>query len=238
MADNDIRAQPEKDNKKGKKGGIITVRMAEDKKARYWSVMLYPNENAYHKRVLDWAMSDENPYQGCYINHTGEDGDKDHTHMVLYFPNARSYEGVRKFFGKGTFRRFDDGHLEPCVDFTGLDIEPEITWICSNNEGIQDIHSYMMYLLHATFAAISEGKIRYERKDLVPLHGDYECINKWFELDKELSTGSQLADTLEIIDTERIRSYGALVRYVVSNRTDLITYITKNAYMLNQILRG
>lgn len=212
--------------------------MSKSCRVRWFMLVLYP-DNAYHAKILDYLNSDLNPYQGCYILHTAETGEKkDHYHVLLYFPNCRTKNGVIKMFGQGQFRNTENG-LEPCLDTTGIDE----TELCVGDivgdalvSPVSDIHSTAMYLLHKTFAAISEGKKEYAISDIKALHHDYELVNSLFELDKTTSAGSQLQEIIRYIDEFKITNFKDLIITLYMNDPLLVKYVESHSYLIKQLL--
>lgn len=70
-----------------------------EQKSRCFSLVIYPSEDKTHQKALDYIV---NNYQYAYINHnkdiekdTGEIK-KEHTHIIIYFDNARYKNSIAK----------------------------------------------------------------------------------------------------------------------------------------------
>ena len=212
--------------------------MAKSTRTRWFRIVLYP-DNIYHQQIMDYLNSNKNPYQGCYILHQPEsDEKKEHWHVALYFPNCRTKAGVVKMFGKGEFRKTENG-LTPCLDKTGIDeAEIEISDLVGEAlvEPVSDIHSTAMYFLHKTFAAIREGKKEYAISDIKAFNNDFELVNSLFELDKTTSAGSQLQEIIRYIDEYKIKSMKDLILTLYMNEPLLVKYVETHSYLIKNIL--
>lgn len=212
--------------------------MAKSMRTRWYRLVLYP-DNIYHQQIMDYLNSEKNPYQGCYIKHQPEhDEKKEHWHVALYFPNCRTKAGVIKMFGKGEFRKTENG-FEPCLDKTGIDeTEIEVSDLVGEMlvEPVSDIHSTAMYFLHKTFAAIRDGKKEYAISDIKAFNNDFELVNSLFELDKTTSAGTQLQEIIRYIDEYKIKTIKELVLTLYSNEPQLVKYVETHSYLIKNIL--
>lgn len=214
--------------------------MSKSIKTRWHSIILYP-DNAYHVRIMEYLDSDKNPYQGVYIKHEPNcDENKEHWHVVLYFPNPRSSKGVADSFGHGNFIILADGRKEPCLDVTGYDserisVEPLVgDSLCST---ISDIHSYAMYLLHKNFECMMKGKKEYDISDIKPFNNDFNIIPKMFELDKVQESGSELYEIIQFIKDFDCRNMTHLISDLYINREyHLLKYVESHAYLIKNLL--
>lgn len=210
----------------------------KSKRTRWFRLVLYP-DNIYHQQIVDYLNSDKNPYQGCYILHQPEsDEKKEHWHVALYFPNCRTRDGIVKMFGKGDFRRTENG-LVPCPDKTGIDeSEIEVSDLVGEMlvEPVSDIHSTAMYFLHKTFAALREGKKEYAISDIKAFNNDFELVNSLFELDKTTSAGTQLQEIIRYIDDFKIKTIKDLILTLYCNDPMLVKYVEGHSYLIKNLM--
>ena len=73
------------------------------RKTRWIACILYPQENKYHKMVLDYLL--ELGLTMCYIDHDAVTGSQDHdckahTHVMIYFDSPRTASGFASSFGE------------------------------------------------------------------------------------------------------------------------------------------
>ena len=208
-------------------------------RTRYFMLVLYP-DNQYHREIMEYLDSDKNPYQGAYILHEPEqDEKKQHWHVMLYFPNARTQKGVCDSFGKANFRRVGE-NLEPCADTTGID-ESEIEVadivgpaLCSP---VSDCHAMAMYFLHKNFECIRSGKREYNKSDIKAFHHDYEFTNSLFEIDKVTSQGTELQEIISYIDNKEynIKTMKDLILTLYINNPQLVSYVEKHGFLIKQL---
>lgn len=212
--------------------------MAKSMRTRWFRFVLYP-DNIYHHQIMEYLDSEKNPYQGCYILHQPEsDEKKEHWHVALYFPNCRTKAGVINMFGKGEFRRTDNG-LEPCPDKTGIDEnEIEVADLVGEMlvEPVSDIHSTAMYFLHKTFAALRECKKEYAISDIKAFNHDYELVNSLFELDKTTSAGSELQEIIRYINDFKIKDLKDLILTLYCNEPLLVKYVEGHSYLIKNLM--
>lgn len=146
-------------------------------KKRWITFEIYP-DNPEQVKALDWLKSKPQYSSGMYIYHKGEDGDKDHIHVMVYVDNPLNCELHKTPDGdilvcKAFAKRF--GSFEGCKTDTGFlyksqgDQLPEgCEWktypVLKMAQGVSDPQSYAWYFLHSRYC--DRDKIPYDMTDL------------------------------------------------------------------------
>lgn len=225
-------------------------------RSRWFVLILYP-DNMHHMDILSYLKGEKEykfPYQACYILHQPEkDEKKEHYHVVLRYPNARTAQGVADSFGKGDFRKhvqFDSEGKEHTMyeaicDTTGIPPEEiEVRPLIVPREGeqqntcsaISDIHAYAMYLLHQTYECIREGKHQYALSDIKACNHDNEFISSMFELDSLRESGSPVWQIMDYMEQNSLKNMSQLLRFLFLNdEHQLIKYVEKHTYLIKQL---
>ena len=176
------------------------------------STISYNTEN-HLKRVLDAFLSSDVIEDYRYIKHQGEDGDKDHIHLLV-FPNRRI--DTAKF--RVEFNEVDQsGGDKPlgCLPFRSSKID-----------------HWLLYVLHDPLYLSShhsdndgDGKIQYQLDDIVTpfpdqLNRDYKSALSLRNTDNQkifnhIKAGSRLSDIAveEDINPTKILAFANLIRY-------------------------
>lgn len=218
--------------------------MGKQTRCRWWTIILYP-DNEVHVKLLEYLRSSANPYQGCCILHepdysesTGEGCKKQHYHVVMYYPNGRTKQGIIKAVGKCNVVTLPDGSKKAVLDTTGYD-DVTVADICGDSlvSDIKDIHSYAYYLLHKTFAAMNEGKKQYEISDIEVFHYDSEFLHRLFETDKLMEKGAEVYQVIQFINDFKVHTFrDLLVNLYLNNEKELVKYVESHAYLIKQLL--
>ena len=222
----------------------------EEKKVsrvRWFSVILYP-DNEVHCDIIKFLDEGRCPFvQGFYIRHdpdytesTGEGDKKEHWHVVLHFQNPRTVSGVQSIFGGCYVQTKEDGSKRAVLDSTGLD---NVEWV-KNSVGtalistVSDIHSYAMYLLHKTYAAIRAGKKEYALTDCKAFNRDTEIISLAFDNQVSMQQGTEIYRILnDYIEPYRIRSMSMLIKTLYLNgESTLVKYVESHAYLIKNLM--
>lgn len=229
----------EKKEKKEKKEKAARV--------RWFSIILYP-DNEVHCDIIDFLDKGRCPFvQGFYIKHepdyseTTQEGEKkEHWHVVLHFQNPRTVCGVQSIFGGCYVQMKEDGTKRAVLDSTGLNgVEWEKHSVSKALiSTVSDIHSYSMYLLHKTYAAIRAGKKEYQLKDCKAFNHDTEIIPKAFDNQTTLQQGGEMYQILnDYIEPYNIKSIATLVKTLYLNgETTLLKYVESHAYLIKNLL--
>ena len=178
------------------------------KRSRWFTVILYV-DNSYHMDFLTYIDNAKSlqgikpDFQAFYIFHKAEKSEKkDHYHLQLYFQNERTVNGVCKMFGVGNYYRDSNNSYRAVYDSKGFPEEIEIEQrqnvtpsICS---AISDIHSYVMYLTHRTYACYLEGKKQYDYSDFRFISRDWDFYKLvTAPAEKVGAVGSEISQILE-----------------------------------------
>lgn len=216
--------------------------MANNKK-RWLTFEVYP-DNPEQVSAFNW-LQESATCSGMYIRHKGEDGDKDHIHILVYIDNPINCkkEGDR-LICPGFASRF--GTFEGCQIDTGFlyksrgDVLPEgCTWksypVFGEVQGVSDPQSLAWYFLHARYA--DRNKIRYEMEELrffgatedrfrrlynTEDTNSVSDFSKALNLAKECKTGRQLLEKCAMVGAfdvvEYCRRNPSFVRDFMLNR--------------------
>lgn len=262
MTDIDIRAQPTDENK----GLFLTAKdvlsalkgtqkKERAQRSRYYMLILYP-DNPHDMDILSYLKGEKHikfPYQGCYILHEPEkDEKKEHYHVVLAYPNARTRKGVIDSFGKGDYLRLDDiagddgephKQYKGIIDITGYEEGEEVGQRCVRNiltnftcSPITDIHSTAMYLIHKTYECLREGKKEYALSDVKALGNDFNFIPSLYEVVRDVSSGSQIYEIINYIKTSKVSTMKDLIiTLYMNNESCLIKYVEKHSYLVKTL---
>lgn len=147
------------------------MNMANNKK-RWLTFEVYP-DNPEQVKAFEW-LKDSGTCSGMYINHKGEDGDKDHIHVMIYVDNPLNCkkqgdimvcEGFAARFGTFDGCKTDTGFL---YRSRGDELPEGMEWksypVFNVVQGVSDPQSLAWYFLHARYA--DRNKMRYEMTDL------------------------------------------------------------------------
>lgn len=212
-------------------------------RSRYFMVILYP-DNMHHVDIMEYLQGRKKlcfPYQACYILHSPEsDEKKEHWHVLLHFPNARTVEGVCKSFGSGNFRKVGE-EWEAVNDVTGIpeeeiEVRPLVTpALCST---VSDVHGMAMYLLHKNYECLREGKKEYVISDIKACNNDFEFVNSIFEVGKTTSQGGEVYEIInDFLVPYKIKNMTDLILTLFTNgRGDLVKYVESHAYLIKNLL--
>lgn len=146
--------------------------MANNKK-RWLTFEIYP-DNPEQMAAFEWLKSKPQMTSGMYIHHKGEDGDKDHIHIMIYVDNPVNCKKHGDLLICESYaKRF--GTFEGCKTDTGFlyksrgDVLPDgCKWstypVIGMVQGVSDPQSLAWYFLHARYC--DRNKIPYDMTDL------------------------------------------------------------------------
>lgn len=215
--------------------------MANNKK-RWLTFEIYP-DNPEQMSAFNWLKS-ANINSGMYIYHVGENGGKDHIHILVYEDNpinckmqgeqliCPSY--ARRF---GTFEGLNiDGNMfYKCRDELPEGKEWTTFPVISMVQGVSDPNSLAHYFLHERYCDIREGKRLYSFNDL-----------KFWGNDRRFKDLYNTNDNNDINVYGRIISIASdctsnkqLVEKIVNiGEWDLLDFIRKNPYFVTKFIIG
>lgn len=224
------------------------------KRTRYIEIVLYP-DNPHHVEIMSYLEGKAKiqfPFQGCYILHDMEEK-KPHWHVLLYFPNPRTVQGVINMFGKENYlltTEMDESGEEKEVykgitDTTGYEEGEKVGQYSVRynlNEVlvhcVSDVNSFAMYMIHKTFACMKEGKHEYSIPNIKAFNNDFEFVNSIFEVDKTTSHGGEVYEIInDYIQPYKIKSMTDLILTLFTNgRGDLVHYVEGHSYLIKNLL--
>lgn len=167
--------------------------VAEELKARSrdFAIILYPDEDSNHRTVFNYIINHDRLYSSVWIKHDKDINDdgtlkKPHIHMYCHLPKQTTISGFLK----------------------------SLSNIISYAEPVHNEYSYLLYMIHDTITADSDGKYLY---DVSELKGNCKIISKVFEQNEHFVQLGEFAemcqngfkisniilDTLSIKDTDK-----------------------------------
>ena len=221
------------------------------RKTRWIACILYPNENKYHKMVLDYLL--ELGLTMCYIDHDAVTDSKDHdckahTHVMVYFDTPRTASGFCSSFGecpalfetpqeyeldeKGKKRKKKRVLVRVLDESEVINYDAALvgkTKILSHAETVSIPESYYRYLVHKDFKSRISHKKEYSWDD-IKYCGDGDTVQKLRK-----TAFSNKGDILIEVKAyfEKYRScravLGAMMR---DSRFDLVSYIETHSYFV------
>ena len=221
------------------------------RKTRWIACILYPQENKYHKMVLDYLL--ELGLTMCYIDHDAVTGSQDHdckahTHVMIYFDTPRTASGFASSFGecpalfekpqeyeldeKGKKRKKKRTLVRVLDESEIINYDSALvgkTPILSHAEAVSIAENYYRYLVHKDFKSRIAHKKEYSW-DAIKYSGDGDTVR---QLKK--TAFSNKGDTLLEIKAyfEKYRSCRAVLGAMMSDsRFDLVSYIETHSYFV------
>ena len=221
------------------------------RKTRWIACILYPQENQYHKMVLDYLL--ELGLTMCYIDHDAVTGSQDHdckahTHVMIYFDTPRTASGFASSFGecpalfekpqeyeldeKGKKRKKKRTLIRVLDESEIINYDSALvgkTPILSHAEAISIAENYYRYLVHKDFKSRIAHKKEYSW-DAIKYSGDGDTVR---QLKK--TAFSNKGDTLLEIKAyfEKYRSCRAVLCAMMhDSRFDLVSYIETHSYFV------
>lgn len=213
-------------------------------RSKVWTFILYL-EDSDTTELLNYLHSDNvEGARGLYIMHKGEplkneDGTpkldengapkiaKDHVHVMIEFPNARTAKGVQKAL---------------CFDMRNLAVDPsEVGEDDANDESehkpkmvqpVTDRVSMYLYFLHWTYRCSKQGKERYKESDIKILGNNSEEFRNSCSYDKEKTARGTCSELMQ-------RAKGADEQTLLCNCIDdeqLVKFIMKNPYFVSKFI--
>lgn len=214
--------------------------MANNKK-RYLTFEVYP-DNPEQINAFEWLKM-SNTCSGMYIKHDGENGGKDHYHVMLYVDNPVNCkkqgemlvaESYSKRFGTFDCCILENGEmLYKCRD----ELPDGKTWETKSVfpiiQGVSDPQSLAHYFLHERYVDIREGKKLYHFEDL-KFFGNADRFKKLF--DTEDINSNDIIARLTLLARDCTSCNQLLQKAVSIGEWDLIHYIEKNPYFVKTYL--
>lgn len=221
------------------------------RKTRWIACILYPQENKYHKMVLDYLL--ELGLTMCYIHHDAVMGSEDHdckahTHVMIYFDTPRTASGFCSSFGecpalfetpqeyeldeKGKKRKKKRTLVRVLDESEIINYDSALvgkTKILSHAETVSIPESYYRYLVHKDFKSRIAHKKEYSWDD-IKYSGDGDTVQKLRK-----TAFSNKGDILIEIKAyfEKYRSCRAVMGAMMKDsRFDLVSYIESHSYFV------
>ena len=227
------------------------------RKTRWIACILYPQENKYHKMVLDYLL--ELGLTMCYIDHDAvtdsQDHDcKAHTHLMVYFDTPRTASGFCSSFGecpalfetpqeyeideKGKKKKKKRTLVRVLDESEVINYDAALvgkTKILSHAETVSIPESYYRYLVHKDFKSRIAHKKEYSWDD-IKYCGDGDTVQK-LRKTAFSNKGDILLEVKQYFaEYGSCRSVmGALLR---EGRFDLISYIETHSYFVRTFFEG
>lgn len=221
------------------------------RKTRWIACILYPNENKYHKMVLDYLL--ELGLTMCYIDHDAVTDSKDHdckahTHVMIYFDTPRTASGFCSSFGecpalfetpqeyeldeKGKKRKKKRTLIRVLDESEVINYDAALvgkTKILSHAETVSIPESYYRYLVHKDFKSRISHKKEYSWDD-IKYCGDGDTVQK-LRKTAFSNKGDILIEVKAYFDKYRScrAVLGAMMR---DSRLDLVSYIETHSYFV------
>lgn len=221
------------------------------RKTRWIACILYPNENQYHKMILDYLL--ELGLTMCYIDHDAVTGSQDHdckahTHVMIYFDTPRTASGFCSSFGEcpALFETPQEYELDEKgkkrkkkrVLVRVLDESEVINYdaalvgkakILSHAETVSIPESYYRYLVHKDFKSRIAHKKEYSWDD-IKYCGDGDTVQKLIKTAFS-NKGDILIEVKAYFD--KYRSCRAVLGAMIhDSRFDLVSYIETHSYFV------
>lgn len=217
--------------------------MAKNNKvrSRLWTFVLY-TEDSDTNELLEYLTTDNcEGIRGIWIKHDGEqlkdekggllyedDGApkmaKEHIHVMIEFPNARTAKGVQKALC------FDIRDLEVFDDDKTQD---EKEHAARHVEHVSDRVSMYLYFLHWTYRCHKQGKKQYSESDIQILGNNSGDFLLSCAYDKDETRRVKCADLLNLNCTNERE----LLRQVIDDES-AVKFIMKNPYFVSKFIVG
>ena len=215
--------------------------MANNKK-RWLTFEIYP-DNPEQIEAFKWLRS-ANINSGMYIEHEGENGGKNHIHVMIYEDNPINCKlqgeqlvcpSYAKRFGTFEGLMLDDKMLYKCRD----ELPDGKQWatfpVIGMVQGVSDPNSLAHYLLHERYCDIREGKRLYSFTDL-KFWGDSERFKRLYQTDKTNSKND--TEKLVCIARECSSCKQLISKLLEIGEWELIDYVKKNPYFVKTFIIG
>ena len=221
------------------------------RKTRWIACILYPQENKYHKLVLDYLL--ELGLTMCYIDHDAVTGSQDHdckahTHVMVYFDTPRTASGFASSFGecpalfekpqeyeldeKGKKRKKKRTLVRVLDESEVINYDTALVGkvkILSHAETVSIPESYYRYLVHKDFKSRIAHKKEYSW-DAIKYCGDGDTVQK-LRKTAFSNKGDILIEVKAYFDKYRTcrAVLGAMMH---DSRFDLVSYIETHSYFV------
>ena len=221
------------------------------RKTRWIACILYPQENKYHKMVLDYLL--ELGLTMCYIDHDAVTDSKDHdckahTHVMVYFDTPRTASGFASSFGecpalfekpqeyeldeKGKKRKKKRTLVRVLDESEVINYDTALVGkvkILSHAETVSIPENYYRYLVHKDFKSRIAHKKEYSWDD-IKYCGDGDTVQKLRK-----TAFSNKGDILIEVKAyfEKYRTCRAVLGAMMhDSRFDLVSYIETHSYFV------
>lgn len=196
-------------------------------KGRNIAIVLYP-DNRYHMEYLEYLQEYS---KGFFIVHKAEaEEKKDHIHLVIIFPNARSECGYLKSLPKCTYAINPDGTIKSCYPVEGDKTEDKP--LLAHAEIISDLNAYSVYLLHEDYKSMKQGKIRYNENDVVNFGTTDNLFSAFYKEDKLTDM-----EIIKLLISFNATSKKQLLEKVVEHGNhQVFKYLQTHGYFVNEFL--
>ena len=209
-------------------------------RSRLWTFVLY-TEDSDTQELLDYLTQDNcEGIRGIWIKHDGEqlkdekgnplfneDGSpkmaKEHIHVMVEFPNARTVKGVQKCLC------FDLRELQEVNTDDMQADEKEHT--ARHVEHVTDRVSMYLYFLHWTFRCHKQGKKQYSESDIQILGNNSGDFLLSCSYDKEETRRVKCADLLNL----KCANERDLLEKVIDDES-AVKFIMKNPYFVSKFI--
>lgn len=213
--------------------------MANNKK-RWLTFEIFP-DNPEQMNAFEWLKS-ANTCSGMYIKHDGENGGKDHYHVMVYEDNGINCkkqgenlvcESYAKRFGTYEFCEKDGKIYYKCRDELPEGCEWKTALVIPVVFGVSDPNSLAHYFLHERYVDIREGKKLYNYSEL-QFWGNSERFKALYNTN----------DTNKIDIRGRViccakgctSPHEIIEKAVIIGDWEIIEYIEKNPYFVKTFL--
>lgn len=214
--------------------------MAKNTRSRLWAFVLYPEDKDTSDLIKYLESDNVEGIRGLYILHKGEplkndngepltdeDGKpriaKDHYHIMIEYPNARTAKGVQKSLC------FDLRELEAVENEDAEQDEQEHR--ARHVEPVSDRVAMYVYFLHWSYRCSKQGKQRYSESD-IQLLGNESC-------DFLLSCSYEKERTSRVMCSELLSKNTTTPKKLLHDCLDderLIKFIMKNPYFVTKFI--
>lgn len=220
------------------------------RKTRWIACILYPNENKYHKMLLDYLL--ELGLTMCYIEHDAVTDSKDHdckahTHVMIYFDTPRTASGFCSSFGdcpalfkpqeyeldeKGKKRKKKRTLVRVLDESEVINYDTALVGkvkILSHAETVSIPESYYRYLVHKDFKSRISHKKEYSWSD-IKYCGDGDTVQKLRKT--AFSNKGDILIEVKAYFEKYLTCRSVLGAMMRDSRFDLVSYIETHSYFV------
>lgn len=185
----------------------------EQSRTRTWTAILYINEEGDrngHNAFLSWLTTSSHYVEYAFIHHKPDnDEGKEHTHLVLRFPQKIRFNGVNKFCGGA----LNENLLSP----------------------VSSVPGYGIYLLHRDFNSVRSNKIQYDATDLF---GTGQLLEELLvdSVSHEVPLFA-LSSIIRQYDINSFSELVSVLCEVFPNSTRLVDYVSTHTQAVNLLIK-